>query len=466
LVNPKQIEAFGPAAWLLLIDGAIGRSDLDKLYRNNAPKSAPQAARLARHQVVGAVVGHALKDAQQGQNDALRSLSEVANRRSRTEARLLAALSPDAARDKLSTYGGMQFKRQRARMIWAALSDSRDGVQSAGLEMLKKVVAAAESGERELHIAAASGVIKGPALPSLSGEHNSAKIGKLRRALLDKDTTIISLREELDKMLDSLASKRGEKRRETADEENQQRASQDQQQSFAKTSSDLRQARLELARGAQQLAFLQTENLSLTDELEEVKARADDRVAPSVHAALLNEKQAWQHERQLLQQRIKDGDTPRDGVVLLIDAANIGAGARALGGHADFASICKRLLGGRSMRRCIAFAVADKGDERGRFESALQQAGVDVLWKEKQRFADGSVKADWDVGVAVAAMQWAGRAETLIIVSGDGDYLPLIAALKAQGTRLEAAGFEGRSNAEWQQSVACFTLLDAQDLMR
>ena len=118
------------------------------------------------------------------------------------------------------------------------------------------------------------------------------------------------------------------------------------------------------------------------------------------------------------------------------------------------------------MRRCIAFAVADKGDERGRFESALQQAGVDVLWKEKQRFADGSVKADWDVGVAVAAMQWAGRAETLIIVSGDGDYLPLIPALKAQGTRLEAAGFKGRSNAEWQQSVACFTLLDAQDLMR
>jgi uncharacterized LabA/DUF88 family protein/prefoldin subunit 5 len=465
LVNPEQLEPFGPAAWLLLIDGAVGRSDLDKLYRNHAPKSAPQAARLARHQVVGAVVGHALKSAQQGQHSALRSLSEVASRRSRTETRLLAALAPDAACDKLSTYGGMQFKRQRARMIWAALSDDRDAVKSAGLGMLKNIVAVAESGEQELRIAAPSSTSKGPALPGLSGEHSSAKIGRLRRSLSDKDETIMGLREELQKTLASLASERGEKRRKTADEDQQQQASQDQQQSFAKTSASLRRAELELQASVQQLATIQAEKRSLEDELEEVKTGANERIAPALHAALLDEKKAWQHERQLLQQRIKDGDTPRQGVVLLIDAANIGAGARALGGDANFAAICKRLLGARSMRRCIAFAVADKGDERGRFESALQQAGIEVLWKDKQRFADGTVKADWDVGVAVAAMQWAGRAETVIIVSGDGDYLPLIPALNAQGTALEAAGWEGRSNAQWQQAVASFTLLDASDLM-
>ena len=47
-----------------------------------------------------------------------------------------------------------------------------------------------------------------------------------------------------------------------------------------------------------------------------------------------------------------------------------------------------------------------------------------MRWKAKQTFADGTTKADWDVGLAVTAMQWAGRAATVIIASGDGDFLP------------------------------------------
>ena len=56
----------GAAAWLLLCDSALGRGDLDRLYREKAPPGAPQPKRLQRHQVVGAVVGYALQQQRQG----------------------------------------------------------------------------------------------------------------------------------------------------------------------------------------------------------------------------------------------------------------------------------------------------------------------------------------------------------------------------------------------------------------
>ena len=153
-------------------------------------------------------------------------------------------------------------------------------------------------------------------------------------------------------------------------------------------------------------------------------------------------------------------------MVVLFDAANLGAGARAAGGNLDFIAVLKRLLNDRPLRHAVAFAVAPKGHDRQRFEAHLRQAAIHVQWKEKQEFADGTTKADWDVGLAITAMQWAGRAETMIIASGDGDFLPLIDVLKSHGTQLEVAGWPGRIHKAWEQQANKLTLLDTQDLMR
>ena len=63
-------------------------------------------------------------------------------------------------------------------------------------------------------------------------------------------------------------------------------------------------------------------------------------------------------------------------------------------------------------------------------------------------------------------MQWAGRAETIIIASGDGDFLPLIDALKRQGTQVEVTAWPGRIHRAWKQQASKLTLLDTQDLIR
>ena len=132
----------------------------------------------------------------------------------------------------------------------------------------------------------------------------------------------------------------------------------------------------------------------------------------------------------------------------------------------DFAGLKNRLAGGRTVRRALAFAVADPGPERSRFEDALRAAHIEVRWKQARVYTDGSSKADWDVALAVEALAWAGRAETVIIASGDGDFLPLIDALRPRGTTLEAAGWPGRTHTEWRDTVERFHALDQGDLLR
>lgn len=459
----ELLSDFGPPAWLVLTDGAMGRDDLDKLYRKHAPKSAPSAARLQRHQVVGAVVGHSLKTAQNGSNRALGDLIDGLAKRSRTESNLLNSLSQDDAVDRLSTYGGMQFKRQRARMIWAALSDPRAALQQAALKMLGNLLKAAASGEETVRLPAPSSTSKSKPIPGLADPQDSAKLGKLRRSIKEKDAQIEALRSRLEQALSEQATQRGTHRR--VDAQSSQRA----------TDHDSLLAELQTTQRAQRETL--NELKQTTAEVDELKTELIDHAAREKVLAqkhqdelsardetLRTERSAWHHERKVITES-GDGEE-RHGVVVLFDAANLGAGARAQGGHLDFAAVLHRVLDGRSLRRAIAFAVADPGPQRQSFEETLRRAGVDVRWKQKQTFDDGSTKADWDVGLAVCAMQWAGRAQTIIIASGDGDFIPLIGALKRQGTETEAVGWPGRTHRHWHDQVTLFTALDVHDLIR
>ena len=50
--------------------------------------------------------------------------------------------------------------------------------------------------------------------------------------------------------------------------------------------------------------------------------------------------------------------------------------------------------------------------------------------KGLQTFAGGSKKGDWDVGIAIDAIKLADKLDVIILVSGDGDYLPLVSYLQ------------------------------------
>jgi uncharacterized LabA/DUF88 family protein len=71
-----------------------------------------------------------------------------------------------------------------------------------------------------------------------------------------------------------------------------------------------------------------------------------------------------------------------------------------------------------------AFAYAiDRGDvQQQKFQSALRHIGFDVKLKPFIQRADGSAKGDWDVGITIDILDVAPHVDTIILLSGDGDF--------------------------------------------
>jgi len=91
------------------------------------------------------------------------------------------------------------------------------------------------------------------------------------------------------------------------------------------------------------------------------------------------------------------------------------------------------------------------------FFEALEGAGLELRMKDIQVYADGSKKADWDVGMAVDAIRMASTLDVIILVTGDGDFVPLIDYLKwGLGRYVEAAAFRRSANGKLQEAGDAF----------
>ncbi|MBI4159091.1 NYN domain-containing protein [Candidatus Woesearchaeota archaeon] len=120
----------------------------------------------------------------------------------------------------------------------------------------------------------------------------------------------------------------------------------------------------------------------------------------------------------------------------------------------NFKAVLDEAVNSRTLVRAIAYVVrADELKENTFFE-ALKNIGFDIQEKELQIFAGGMKKGDWDVGIAVDTIKMAQKLDVVVLVSGDGDYAPLVEYLKnAQGCRVEVIAF-GRSTSSKLKEVA------------
>lgn len=131
---------------------------------------------------------------------------------------------------------------------------------------------------------------------------------------------------------------------------------------------------------------------------------------------------------------------------VFVDVQNMYYSARNLyNAKVDFSAILKRAVDGRKLVRAIAYAVRAGEKDEDKFYNALKEIGFEVKLKELQVYYGGNKKADWDTGIAMDAIELAPKLDAVIIVSGDGDFIPLVEHLKrALGCRVEIIAF-GRS---------------------
>jgi uncharacterized LabA/DUF88 family protein len=90
-----------------------------------------------------------------------------------------------------------------------------------------------------------------------------------------------------------------------------------------------------------------------------------------------------------------------------------------------------------------AFAYAtDRGDEKqAQFQNILRAIGFTVNLTPMLKRLDGTIKADWDVGIALDIFEEADKCDTIILASGDGDFGILLQRIKTRfNTNTEVYG--------------------------
>lgn len=149
-------------------------------------------------------------------------------------------------------------------------------------------------------------------------------------------------------------------------------------------------------------------------------------------------------------------------VGIFIDTQNLYHSAKNLyHARVNFGAIIKDVLDDRPLIRAIAYVVTTESGEERAFFGALSKVGIETKTKPLQIFLGGAKKADWDVGLAVDAIKMAPKLDTIIIASGDGDFVPLVEYLKNyQGCQVEVVAFGKSSSARLIEVADDFLDLD------
>ncbi len=141
-------------------------------------------------------------------------------------------------------------------------------------------------------------------------------------------------------------------------------------------------------------------------------------------------------------------------VAVLIDVQNLYHSAKNLyEARVNFREVLNLAVSKRNLIRAFAYVIRTKTGEEKAFFEALTKLGIETRIKDLQEFYGGMKKADWDVGIAVDAIKTADGVDTIVLVSGDGDFVPLIEYLKNQGKRTEVIAF-GKSTSSHLKEVA------------
>lgn len=153
---------------------------------------------------------------------------------------------------------------------------------------------------------------------------------------------------------------------------------------------------------------------------------------------------------------------PEQRVAIFIDTQNMYHSAKHLyGARVNFSALVEAAVGNRQPIRAIAYVAKSKTGEEQAFFDALLQNGIELKIKDVQEFASGQKKADWDVGMAVDAISISSRVDVVVLVTGDGDFCPLVEYLHNHGVICEVAAFAESTNSKLREIADTFLDLSA-----
>ena len=118
-------------------------------------------------------------------------------------------------------------------------------------------------------------------------------------------------------------------------------------------------------------------------------------------------------------------------IAVFVDVQNIYYTTRqAYGRQFNYRELWRRISSAGEIISATAYATHRGDDKQLKFQDALKHIGFSVKLKPYIQRSDGSAKGDWDVGITLDVMEAAKDVDTIVLLSGDGDFDLLLEKIK------------------------------------
>ena len=154
-------------------------------------------------------------------------------------------------------------------------------------------------------------------------------------------------------------------------------------------------------------------------------------------------------------------------IAILVDVQNVYYTTReTFGRQFDYRKLYQELA--QKGQILFAYAYATDRDDPGqrKFQAALRSIGFEVKLKPYIQRRDGSAKGDWDVGITIDALEIASLVDTVVLLSGDGDFDLLLKKLRERyGVKSEVHGVAKLTAQSLIDAADVFRPMDRNDLL-
>jgi len=149
-------------------------------------------------------------------------------------------------------------------------------------------------------------------------------------------------------------------------------------------------------------------------------------------------------------------------VAIFVDVQNVYYTTKqAFNRNFDYNKFWAEATRNRQVVKAIAYAIGRGDRKQNEFQNILRAIGFEVRLKPFIQRSDGSAKGDWDVGITIDALEYAERADTVVLVSGDGDFDLLVDKLRVdRGKHVEVYGVSSLTSSSLIRAASKFVPID------
>lgn len=160
-------------------------------------------------------------------------------------------------------------------------------------------------------------------------------------------------------------------------------------------------------------------------------------------------------------------DSDVNKIAVFADVQNIYYTTRqAYGRQFDYRKLWQIVGAEGEIVSATAYATERDDDKQRRFQDALRHIGFKVKLKPYIQRSDGSAKGDWDVGIAIDILDAAPEVDTIVLLSGDGDFDLLLEKIRIDyGVNAEVYGVPELTANSLIQAATIYHRIDEKMLL-